>query len=96
MQQIKKHHALTDEDDTYLKIKDACLKNYMNFESKEPLSDALATAQLLWGVYGILCQYRLMIACGKESIMSFQHRRLSGSLKEFMALCKTIDMPLRK
>ena len=40
---------LTDEDDTYLRIKDACFKNYMNFfESKEHLLDAFATAQLLW------------------------------------------------
>ena len=29
---IKKHHALTDKDDVYLKIKDACLKNYEIFE----------------------------------------------------------------
>ena len=44
LEQIKKHHALTDEDDTYLRIKDACLKNYMNCESKKHLSDAFLTA----------------------------------------------------
>jgi len=89
LEQIKKHHALTDESDTYLKIKDACFKNYMKyFESKEHLSAAVATAQLLHIVYGISYQYRFMIACGKERLMSFQHWKLSNLLKEFIALCK--------
>jgi hypothetical protein len=82
--QIKKHHALTDDDDTYRMIKDACLKNYMNFESKERLLDAFAVAQTLFFVYGILGQYRLMVACGKEKIISFQPRRLGDSLRELL------------
>jgi hypothetical protein len=87
LHQIKKHHGLTDEDDAYLIIKDACLKNYMNFESKSHLLDAFEIAHILWLVYGILCQYRLMIACGKERIMSFQHGKLSNSLREFKTAC---------
>ena len=66
------------------------------FESKEDFSDAFATAQLLHIVYGISYQYRFMIACGREKLMSFQHWKLGDLLKDFMALCKTIDMPLRK
>jgi hypothetical protein len=87
LQQIKKHHALTDVDDMYLRIKDACFINYMNFKSKEHFLDAFATAQILWLVYGILSQYRLMIACGKEKIISFQPGRLSNSLRELKAAC---------
>ena len=52
LQQAKKHHALTDEDDAYLQLMDACLKNYMTFESKKHLLDAFATANImvcLWG-----------------------------------------------
>lgn len=87
LEQIKKHHGLTDKDDTYLRIKDACFKNYMNFfESKEHLSDAFATAQLLHIVYGISYQYRFMNACGKERLMSFQHWKLGNLLKEFMRI----------
>ena len=41
-------------------------------------------------VYGISYQYRLMIACGKEKLMSFQHGKLSNLLKEFMARYITI------
>lgn len=87
LEQIKKHHGLTDKDDTYLRIKDACFKNYMNFfESKEHLFHAVTTAQLLSKVYGISYQYRFMIACGKEQLLSFQHWKLSSLLKEFMTI----------
>jgi len=96
LEQIKKHHALTEKDNTYLKIKNACFKNYMNFfDSKEHLSDAIATAQLLHIIYGISYQYRFMIACGRERLMSFQHWKLSNLLKEFIALY-TIDVHSRK
>jgi hypothetical protein len=64
---------------------DACFNNYMNCYSKKHLLDAFATAHILWIVYGALCGYRLMIACGKEKLMSFQRGSLSASLKEFMA-----------
>ena len=63
---IKKHHSLTDEDDTYRRIKDACLKNYMNFESKNNLLDAFEIAHVLFFIYGALAGYRLMIACDKS------------------------------
>lgn len=86
LQQIKKHHALTDNDDIYLKIKETCFKNYMNFESQKHFLDAFEIAEILWIVYGILCQYRLMVACGSEKIMSFQPRRLGNSFKELMGL----------
>jgi hypothetical protein len=83
--QIKKHHALTEKDDTYLKLKDACFKNYINyFESKEHLSSAIATAKLLYIVYGIADQYRFMSACGRERLVSFQHWKLGALLREFI------------
>ena len=93
LRQIKKHHALTDDDDKYLQIRDAWLKNYMVFESKKQLLDAFSIARKLWFVYEILAQYRLMIACGQARLMSFQHGKLSGSLREFMTVCIATDEP---
>lgn len=84
LEQAKKHHALTEEDDAYSQLKDACLKNYMDSESKKHLLDALSIAQILWFVYGALANERLMNACGKEKLMSFQPGKLSGVLKECM------------
>ena len=76
----------------YLRIKDACFKNYMNFfESREYFLDACTTAQLLSSVYAISYQYRFMIACGREQLISFQHWKLSNLLKEFMITCIAID-----
>ncbi len=76
-----------------LQLMDACLKNYMNFESKKNLLDAFATAQILWFVYGALANDRLMIACDKARFTSsFQrHGRPSIPLKEFMTACIAIN-----
>ncbi|OAI48810.1 hypothetical protein AYO45_00615 [Gammaproteobacteria bacterium SCGC AG-212-F23] len=89
LQQAKKHHSLTDADDTYLQLMDACLKNYMVFESKNRLLDALAIARILYFIYGALVNYRLMIACDKTRFTSsFQrHGRPGVPLKEFMTAC---------
>lgn len=92
LQQIKKHYGFTEEDSTYLQVLDACLKNYMSFHSKQHLIDAFRLVEVVWPVYGMLAQHRLMIACGKEKIMSFQPGRLSASMKEFIVVCKTIDV----
>ena len=85
---IKKHHALTNEDAAYLKAKDACLKNYMQFESEKNVADALEIAHVLWFVYGLLAHDRLMQACGREQLMSFQHGKLREMLKELIAVHK--------
>jgi hypothetical protein len=85
---IQKYYGLTDKDDRYLRIKHACFKNYINlFESKDHFEEAFVTAQLLYIVYRISDQYRFMIACGKENLMSFQHWKLGHVLKEFIATC---------
>lgn len=88
MRQAKVHHALTNQDDAYRLLMDACLKNYIVFESKNKLLDAFATAELLWPVYEALAQYRLRIACDEARFLSFQrYGKLSGRLEEFIIAC---------
>jgi hypothetical protein len=87
LQQMEKHHALTNESNDYLKIRDACLNNYMAFESRENLLSAFKLARPLWFVYGALAGHRLIDACGKSEIMSYQHGKFVSSLREFMAVC---------
>jgi len=84
LHQTKKHHALKDEDDAYQQIMDACLKSYMNVESKKRLLDAIAIAEILLFVYGALAGYRLMIACGKEKLMSLQPGKFSNELRQLL------------
>lgn len=83
---IKKHHALTDEDFRYLRIKDACLKNYLNFESKKRLLDALEVALLLFPIYGVFAGYRMIFACGKSKFIGpfERHARPGLLLREFI------------
>lgn len=92
LEQMKKHHALSEESDTYLRIKDACLKNFMNFESRNHLLDALETAHILSHIYGALCGYRLKIACDKARFTpQFQrHGRPSVPLRDFMIACSSL------
>ena len=86
LQQAKKHHALTDEDDTYLQLMDACLKNYMNFESKDRLLDAFEIALLLFPIYGVFAGYRMVLACERSKFTGrFQrHARPGLLLREFI------------
>lgn len=87
---IKKHHALTEDDNRYQTIKDACFKNFEKFESKKYLLDALEVANLLFYIYGALASRRLMLACEKSKFTGeFQrHGRSSIPLREFISACK--------
>ncbi len=90
LQQAKKHHGLTDKDEAYRQLMNACLKNYGPYGSQKDLMNAFATAQILQFVYGALATDRLMTACGKEKLMSLQPGKLSASLKELLAACIVI------
>lgn len=86
LQQMEKHHALTDDSSDYLKIKDACLNNYMVFESRDNLLNAFKLARPLWFIYGALAGLRLIEACGKSKILSYQHGKFISCLREFMTI----------
>jgi hypothetical protein len=87
LQQIKKHHGLTDGDDVFLRLKDACFKNHrVYFDPKEDFQDMLATAELVNTVYGLVYQVRFMRACGKENLVSYQHWKLGNLLRNFIAI----------
>ena len=79
--QAKKHHGLTDKDDAYQALIDASLKSYECFCYREDLLEGLNIARILWFVYDVLAQYRLMNACGKEVILSRQPGKLKASLQ---------------
>lgn len=87
LKQAKKHHALTNDDDVYLQLMDACLKNYMIFESKKRLLDAFAIADILYFIYWAIANYRLMIACDQSKLTSdfLRHGKPGIALKEFMS-----------
>lgn len=69
LHQMKKHHGLTEKDGLYLRLKDACFKNYKCcFASNEDFQDALAAAKLVNIISALVYQDRFMRACGKENL----------------------------
>ena len=66
---------------------DACFENFIGFESQNRLLEAFSKAQLLLFVYSALANVRLMNACGREKLMSFQPGRLKRELKGLTAAC---------
>lgn len=92
LQQTKKHHALTEEDDRYRQLVRACLKNFKAFEPEKRLLEAFEIASILQLLYGALCGYRLMMACDKTRLIEFQPGKFSTSLREFMAACIARDL----
>lgn len=93
LHQAKKHHGISESDETYFQLMNACLKNHRHFESKNNVLEALAIAKILWFVYAALANDRLMRACDQSKFKgSFQrHGKPSIPLKEFMAMCIAID-----
>jgi hypothetical protein len=89
LHQIKKHHAPTD--DAYLRIQDACLNNFLKFESKGNLLKALAVTSQLAPIYWALSCYRLRAACDPSRFIDAfkQQGRPSLALKEFIALSES-------
>ena len=88
LRQVLFHHGHTDEDNAYLSLMNACLKNYLALKPKEDLLEAFAIARVLWFIYEGLAQYRLMLACDKARFLAVQRQgKLRDVLKDFMASC---------
>ena len=79
--QLKKHHGVTDEDENYQKIKDACLSNYKNIYKEKDVLDAFLLVSKLWPIYDVFSQYRLIKACDASKITLYQGGKLSSSLR---------------
>jgi hypothetical protein len=93
LDQAKKHYVLIDKDEIYQNLFDACLKNFMNVESKENLVEAFVIARILYFIYWALANYRLRVACDKVQFASIvqMRGRLSMALRQFKKECVLID-----
>lgn len=89
--QAKRHHGVSAESEVFLRLEDACFKEYLCFGSRDKLSQAFEVASVLWMVYEALAQYRLRVACGKESDVSFQQKKLAVSLKGLIKVLEKIE-----
>ena len=87
--QAKRHYGLTDTDNAYQQLVEACLDQFRVFACKKDLFEALRLAQQLEPVYQALAYHRLMHACNENNIHTFYgYGRLSRPLKNFLATPK--------
>jgi len=87
--QIKKHHGLSEEDDLYHRLENACFKNYKScFTSDKDFQNALVTAKLVNIIYGLVDQDRFISVCGANNLIEYGYWKLGDLLKTFMATCK--------
>jgi len=89
LNQMKKHYGLQESDEKYQNIKNAGLKKYENDHvNYNKLLNAFDEAKVLWIIYESLGQYRLIQACDRDAIMSYQRGKLSRALREFISIQK--------
>jgi hypothetical protein len=94
LQQAKKHHALTDKDDVYITLENACLKNFTIYGTKKDLQDAFTIADHLRCLYQVLSYNRLMRACDQANLHLFYgHGRLSTPLRQLITVCRQMHKP---
>ena len=62
----------------------------MAINTKENILGAFKISKVLWYVYEVLAQYRLIEACDREKVMGFQKGKLSKSLKSFITVCASL------
>lgn len=84
LHQMEKHYGIKQGTDEYSKILDACLKNFLSFDSRDNLLNALKLAYPLWFIYGALAGYRLVEACGKSKMLAYQPGKWVSSLRNFL------------
>lgn len=85
LQQMKKHHGLTESDELYQRLHDACFDKYKRYcANADDFNDALATAKIASEILGIVYQDRFMQACDKENLKQYNHWKLAGLLRVFM------------
>lgn len=90
LQQMTKHYGLTEKDTSYLRIKEACLKNFMSFGSNKDLLSALKIASILFPIYSALAHHRLLLACDHTKFVEdFKKQgRVGVPLKTFLISCR--------
>lgn len=88
--QMHKHYDVKEPDANFQKIQASCFKNFMAINTEENILGAFKISKVLWYVYEVLAQYRLIEACDREKMMGFQKGKLSKTLKSFITVCASL------
>lgn len=80
------HHAVTEGDHIYLRLQDACFKNWSGL-SKQQVLKGFELTKKLWPVYSALGAYRLMSGVNLQAFKSYyaaRPHRLAGYFRAYM------------
>lgn len=75
----KENFSLTD--DQYYQLQVACIKPWLEFETKEHLFDILAIITQCWSIHAVLGEYRLMKSINKNDFKKMRKGRFANKLK---------------
>lgn len=82
------HHGVKEADQTYNKLQDVCLENWLGLTTKDQLLKAFNLSKQLRAVYDALGYYRLMTSVDQQALSSYysnKPNRLAGHLRRYIA-----------
>ncbi len=85
------HHGVKETDQTYQKLQDACLENWLDAKPKAKLLEAFILAKQLWPIYSALSSYWLMMSVNLQAFKSYYANRpskLIEYLRKYIAFNK--------
>mgnify|MGYP003402416442 FL=1 len=83
LEQSIKHHGVKKADQTYNKLQDTCLENWLGLATKNQLLEVLNLAKQLRIFYGILADYRLMVRVDLQALNTFYANNPNRLAKAF-------------
>ncbi len=87
LEQAITHHGVTEADQTYNKLQDACHENWLGLATKEQLLEVFNLAMQLRNIYGVLGCYRLMVSVDLQALNTFyanKPNRLAKAFRKYM------------
>jgi hypothetical protein len=82
------HHGVKEADQTYNKLQDACLNNWLGLATQSHLLEAFNLSKQLRAIYDALSYYRLMTSVDLQALNSYyvnKPNRLAGHLRKYIA-----------
>jgi hypothetical protein len=90
LEQSITHHGVKEADQTYNKLQDTCLENWLELATKNQVLKAFNLSKQLRSIYGVLAGYRLMMSVDLQVLNSFyanKPNRLAKAFRKYIDSC---------
>ena len=87
LEQSITHHGVKEADQTYRKLQDACLENWLGLATKNQLLDTFILAKQVRPIYCILACYQFMMSVDLQAYKAYYPNNpssISGSFREYI------------